>query len=483
MALYKAIFDTVFGKAVLFIVQFFLLAVYSRLFSPADFGVIALIQVVWMFFQILSINVITPAIINIETFSSRDRDGIHSFTFILGVVLGVILFSVLVVVGPSVYGSNFQGIGIIVALSSAIGCFTIIPVTSLIKELQFKRLAIIDVVAEACAFLVVWILYNKGIGVMALASRFLVLGVSRYIFLRIASGYTSMGTAYFGRNISSINIILSFTVYQFLFNFVNYFSRNLDSLLIGKFFGMATLGIYDRAYKLMLYPLQLTTMAMSPAIQAVVKKQKDDVIKMNIVHKLLTQRLLTLGLMAGIFLYLNAENVVGIVLGEQWENVIPFLKALSLLLPIQVVLSSSGAFFQAAGKPKYLFLSGVISAVINVGAIVAGVYSQDIILMIYYLFGGFIFNFFQTYIILYRFVFIASASSFLLCLSVRGVVGFTFGFMLNWSNQNYEFSFVVLQLLCMTLLLVYFSLFHRADVKLLIGKLQKYMLCRGKDLI
>lgn len=39
--------------------------------------------------------------------------------------------------------------------------------------------------------------------------------------------------------------IFSYSAYQFLFNVINYFSRNLDKLLIGKYMGMSDLGYYE----------------------------------------------------------------------------------------------------------------------------------------------------------------------------------------------------------------------------------------------
>ena len=38
------------------------------------------------------------------------------------------------------------------------------------------------------------------------------------------------------------------------FNLVNFFARNLDNILIGKYSGAIELGFYDRAYKLLLFP-------------------------------------------------------------------------------------------------------------------------------------------------------------------------------------------------------------------------------------
>ena len=41
---------------------------------------------------------------------------------------------------------------------------------------------------------------------------------------------------------------------QFGFNFINYFSRNSDNILIGKFISTEALGNYNKAYQLLMYP-------------------------------------------------------------------------------------------------------------------------------------------------------------------------------------------------------------------------------------
>ena len=53
----------------------------------------------------------------------------------------------------------------------------------------------------------------------------------------------------------SIKKIFNYSGFQFAFNMINYFSRNLDNLLSGKFLGIEQLGFYNKAYTIMLYPV------------------------------------------------------------------------------------------------------------------------------------------------------------------------------------------------------------------------------------
>ncbi|WP_081278212.1 oligosaccharide flippase family protein [Photobacterium kishitanii] len=226
-----------------------------------------------------------------------------------------------------------------------------------------------------------------------------------------------------------------FASYQFGFNVINYFSRNLDNILIGKYLGMVSLGIYDKAYQLMRYPLLITTFAMTPAIQPILTKLRNDVDKIVEEHNKLTMRLLLISLLISSFLYVNSNNIVLLLFGQQWEAVIPLLKIFSLMIPIQAVLSTSGSFYQVMNKPKLLFISGSLSALVNVIAIVIGIYSRNLEVIACALFISFSINFIQCYTIMFKFSFIRSPISFIYGLFKASVLSFFPIFLYVMLNQ------------------------------------------------
>lgn len=73
----------------------------------------------------------------------------------------------------------------------------------------------------------------------------------------------------FTLGLDTIRKIFSYSVYQFLFNAINYFSRNLDKLLIGKYMNMSDLGYYEKSYRLMMLPLQNITYVVTPVMHPI----------------------------------------------------------------------------------------------------------------------------------------------------------------------------------------------------------------------
>ncbi|EHR8944561.1 oligosaccharide flippase family protein, partial [Escherichia coli] len=180
---------------------------------------------------------------------------------------------------------------------------------------------------------------------------------------------------------------------------------NLDSILVGKYFGSLLLGQYDKAYQLMRYPLMLTTFAITPAIQPILVNFKDDIRFIEKEHNKLAFRLYSISIPITVFILFNAASIVRFLFGQQWELSITYVAILALSIPVQTVMSSSGAFFQVMNKPRLLFITGLITSFLNVLGIGIGVYFSSVELLCKFIVLTFIVNFIITYFILYRYCF------------------------------------------------------------------------------
>ena len=168
--------------------------------------------------------------------------------------------------------------------------------------------------------------------------------------------------------------IFSYSAYQFLFNVINYFSRNLDKLLIGKYMGMSDLGYYEKSYRLMMLPLQNITQVITPVMHPIFSDFQDDKGKLATSYERILRFLAFIGLPLSVLLFFTAEEVTLIIFGDQWLPSVPVFRILSLSVGIQIILSSSGSIFQAAGDTKSLFVCGLFSSALNVAGMLLGIF-------------------------------------------------------------------------------------------------------------
>lgn len=109
----------------------------------------------------------------------------------------------------------------------------------------------------------------------------------------------------------------------------------------------------------------------------------------------------------------SQQEAVLIVFGDQWINSIPVFQILSLSVGIQIILSTSGAIFQAANATKLLFISGLLSSILNVSGILIGIFIfNSLIAVAWCITITFTMNFIQCYYIMYRYTLKTSIINF-----------------------------------------------------------------------
>ena len=372
------------------------IAVLARILSPNDFGVVAVVTVFTTFFMLLANMGIGPAVIHNRQLDKSDISSIFTLTIYVGFAMGIIfaLFSIPLSVfyGDRVYIS----IGIMLSMSLFFSTIDIVPRALLLKEHKFLlvniRLVIVSFISAiaAVAFaLLGWRYY-------AIVGHSILMAAATFFW-----NYVTTRPRFSGRiEKSSVSKIIHFSSFQFAFGIVNYFSRNLDKLLIGKYIGPAALGFYDKSYSLMLYPLQGITHVISPVLLPILSVHQDNRRYIFNQYMKVVKVLSLLGIFFSAYSYFAAEEIILILFGGQWIQAIPVFKVLSLSVWAQMVSSSSGAIFQVLGKTRLLFFAGICSSVVIISGIIVGIMHQSIYTVAVGVTFSYVITFFISYYLL-----------------------------------------------------------------------------------
>jgi polysaccharide biosynthesis protein len=195
---------------------------------------------------------------------------------------------------------------------------------------------------------------------------------------------------------------------------INYFSRNLDKLLIGKYMSLSALGYYEKSYRLMMLPLQNITQVITPVMHPIFSDFQNDKEKLATSYERIVRFLSFIGLPLSVLLFFTAEEVTLIIFGDQWLPSVPVFRILSLSVGIQIILSSSGSIFQAAGDTRSLFVCGLFSSILNVSGMLAGIfYFGTLTAVAICIVITFTINFVQCYWMMYRVTFQRNAWIFI----------------------------------------------------------------------
>ena len=401
------------------ILQLGLGAILSRLLTPSEYGVVAVVTVFITFFSLLSELGIGPAIIQKKNISEDDKSILFNITVLLGFLLSGIFYYFSYFIADFYKNNAYINIGKLLCLLILLNTILIVPQNILIREKRFKELGIIQIISSFTSGMVAIYLAYKGWSYYSIVIQSIVVALLQ----NILSFYKIKIKLVFNLKLDVLKEIWKYSLYQFLFNFVNYFSRNLDNILIGKYIGNSALGYYDKAYKLMLYPIGILTSTISSAIHPILAKYQDDYDIIFSSYMKIVKLLSVVGFPLSVYLYFSSYEIINILYGPNWNETVPIFKILSLSVFLQLILSSSGSIFQSTGKTNYLFYSGILSSVTMIFAIVLGIISKDLEKVAYFLVIAILINFFQAYYLMIRKVFKKSLKDFFLNLKSGAIIG------------------------------------------------------------
>ncbi len=350
-------------------IQLVITGVLSRLLAPAEFGVVAIATVLISFFSIFSDMGLGPAVIQHKELSRRDLDNIYSFSCWTGLALAALFFASAGWIASFYDSPKLAPVCRILSLNLLFSSTNIIPNALIYRDKRFRFIAVrtlaVQVATGAAAIVAAmrldteWKIY--ALAVQPVLSAAVIYAVNLHAYpLRLR----------FSLGLGSIRGIFGYSAYQFLFNFINYFSRNLDKLIIGKWLDMAQLGYYEKSYRLMMLPLQNITQVLTPVMHPIFSEMQNDRERM-LGHYMKVVRLLAMiGFPMAAVLFFGGRELMLLIFGMQWEPAVPAFRILALSVGVQMVLSSSGPIFQAAGDTRTLFIAGLISSLNTVAAMV-----------------------------------------------------------------------------------------------------------------
>ncbi len=471
----KGVFWIAVAKYSGIVISLFITAILARNVSPVAFGTMAVATVIMAFLDIFSDMGLGVAIIQFKDLTKRQINSLFSISVVLAIVLTLILFLSANSIANYYKDSTLEIIIKWLCICLFFKALNIIPNGMMLKNKKFKAIAIRTLFFQiigggaACWMAITgWGIYSLLVNPILSA-----VGVFGYNFFN----YPQRPVLTIDTGV--VKKVWSYSFYQFLFGFINYFSRNIDTLIIGKYFSMRELGYYEKSYRLMQLPLQNITFVITPVLHPILSSLQDNKAELASKNIHLTRILSQISFPLGIILYFCASPIITIIFGRNWIPAIPVFEILSVSVPLQVMTSTSGSIFQAAGKTKHLFYCGVQSSICTVGAfIIAAVFFRTIESMAWAWVIASTLNFLFTYCVMNRITFHTSIYPFFKSLCPQIInsaisIGVVFFAIKIWTpiNTVMEITWVLIATAIPTLIMAKFL--HQYSVKNLLVSVVK----------
>lgn len=350
------------------LITFVITTILARLLEPDDFGLVAMVVVFTNFVAILNDIGLPAAIIQKKDLDEEQK----SSSFWINLLEGILITLLSIALSPLIarFYSRSQLMPIVMVLSSTffISSLGMIHLALLAREMNFKKIALLETISVFLA------------GVMSVVMAILGFGVWSLVFQNVASAVITAALLWIfcgwrPRLICRWKPIKDMFFYGLNlmgFNIINYFSRNLDNLLIGRFIGSLALGVYNLAYRVFLFPLYAISSVVGRVMFPALSSIQDQKVLVREAYIRATRIIALVTFPMAIGLLVAAPQFVRVFFGDKWARATFIIQILALVGLIQSVATTVGWIYQSQGRTDTMFRWSVFATAATTLAFIIG---------------------------------------------------------------------------------------------------------------
>lgn len=338
------------------------LSILARYLDKEDFGLMALVMFVLGFMELFMDMGLSTAILHKQGITKKEYSSLYWINFIFSLGLYLVL---LVITGGI---ASFYDEPELSALLPLMGCSLILAAlgrqfrTIEQKELNFRLIAIVIILGSVSSLVLAVILAIKGFGVYALVlSALLQHLVTNAIFFSI--GIRKYGVK-FHLSFKEAKPFLQIGMYHVGGQMMNYFSRDIDILLVGKFFGSETLGGYSLAKQLVIRPFRIFNPILTRVGAPVLAKFQNDMKQLRQNYLKLVNAVSTVIVPVYLGLILFAPFAVRLLYGQDFLDIVSLVRILSVYMIFRSIANPMGSLMVATGRTDLGFVWNIITFMI-----------------------------------------------------------------------------------------------------------------------
>ena len=361
---------TLAAQAIKILLQMTSTMVLARLLTPKDFGLVAMVITITGFVAMFKDCGLSMATVQHAQITHAQV----STLFWINCALSAAVMLVVAMLAPMVawfyHEPRLIWITLVLSITFVFSGLTVQHQALLRRQMQFKTLAIIDIVSMASGLAAgIGMAWGAGFGYWSLVGMTFATTLVNAILVWIKCDWRP---GPYGRNVGARSM-LAFGGSLTGFDVLNYFTRNFDSVLIGRVLGPIATGVYSKAYSLLALPMnQINAPISSVMLPALSRLQNEP----EAYAKLYLGALKALSFVTVpmvVFSFVLAKDIILILLGAQWLSAVVVFQLLAPAALVSAINIAPGWLCISLGHPQKQLHYGLVSAPICVGAFLIGI--------------------------------------------------------------------------------------------------------------
>lgn len=356
------------GSLVRYGAGFVINIILARLLGPEPFGQVALATIIISIGNLIVDSGLNAGLVQKKELEKNDI----KYVFTVQMLLGIFIYLLIVFLAPLIaklFGEN-EIIPVLRVLS-----FTIVLQAAsqtslglLKRNLLFKRIQQAVIISYLIGYLLVGVpLAFSGKGVWSLVAAQLVQSFINLLIVYTGAKHPIAFSLHDNNKISrfGINILGA--------NIANWIISNLDSALIGRYFGSPTLGLYNRAMSLAFTPVGIVVTASQGVLFSASARLQDSTETVRKAFLRIFGLFSEILVPFSICISITAGPIIELAYGSKWSEAVPFMKVLAIALPFYALMAIEGPMLAGIGKPELELRMQWIVAVVDIVSLIVAV--------------------------------------------------------------------------------------------------------------
>lgn len=359
---------TLGAQALKLIIMVLATSVLGRLLSPEDYGLLNMVVALTAFSLIFKYMGLSAATVQRPEVTHQQISNLFWINTATSCLIG--LLTILCAPGVSwfYHEPRLTWITVVSGIGLMIGGLGVQHEALLNRQMRFATIAAVDLGSLTCGIIIGIILAWYGFGYWALVFNHLGIEIAftagSWVACRWRPGLPSRR--------SGVRPMLTFGRNLTLFNVIYYFSRNLDNVLIGRYWGPQQLGLYAKAYQIFLLPMENIYYPINAVAVPVLSRLADSPERYRQVYLRILEKLSMITMPGAALMMLTSDWLVRIILGPQWDDAALIFSLLAVAGLTQPVTKTSFWLFSTQGRTGELFVWGLIGGAVTIISIIVG---------------------------------------------------------------------------------------------------------------
>jgi O-antigen/teichoic acid export membrane protein len=320
------------GQAANFVLRLAFLTIMARLLSPEEFGLVAMVTVITVFYGLFTSAGLSSATVQRVTVTHEQISTLFWVNMLIGAVLGAVCLATAPALVAFYHDPRLAWVTAAMAVGFLVNAAAVQHIALLQRDLRYVTLTLIEVFGQVMGMAIGIALAVAGFGYWALVASTLAGPGVMTVLAWITTAWIP-GRPHRDAEILSMLRFGGVVTIQVALNYV---AQNIDKVLLGRFRGADTLGIYGRAYQLVAMPMTNLSAAVGWVAFSALSRIQEDPRRYRSYFLKGYGVVISLVVPILVFATVFADDTVRVALGAQWTDASLIFQ---LLAPAALVLT------------------------------------------------------------------------------------------------------------------------------------------------